>query len=168
MKIKIKYFDDIMPKLMPIQEGDWVDLRVVSAINMMNSVHEIDAGTRLSKKYSWNDENKLYYLRGDVIICRLGVAMELPDGYKARIYARSSTFKNKGLILTNSVGCIDNSFKGESDEWMVVMYATRNGYIEQYERLVQFEITKSNPITFEEVVTLEGQCRGGFGTTGQK
>ena len=167
MNVKIKYFDEGMPKLAPIKKGDWMDLRVVSAINMMNTIHEIDAGQRLSKKYSWNSENRLYYLRGDVIICRLGVAMQLPEGYKARIYPRSSTFAKKGLILTNSVGCIDNSYSGDGDEWIVIMYATRSGYLEQYERLVQFELAKINEFTLDEVTVLDNENRDGYGSTGQ-
>lgn len=48
----------------------------------------------------------------------LGVAMKLPDGYEAHLLPRSSTFKNYGIIMANSMGIIDNSYCGDDDEWM--------------------------------------------------
>jgi dUTP pyrophosphatase len=41
-----------------------------------------------------------------------GIKMEFPEGYYAHIYARSSLVKS-GFILTNSVGIIDNDYRGE-------------------------------------------------------
>ncbi len=37
--------------------------------------------------------------------------MELPEGYEAHIVPRGSTFKNFGIIETNSMGIIDESYK---------------------------------------------------------
>lgn len=166
-QIKIRYLDGQMPRLSQIQEGDWIDLRVCSASVVLNTEYEVKAGFELSRHNNWNSRNKIYYQNGDVVVCRLGVSMELPEGYKAKIYPRSSTFKTHGLLLSNSVGCIDSSFNGEGDEWIVVFYATRSGSIERYERLAQFDIVKSNDIQLKEVKSLGNDNRGGFGTTGK-
>ena len=41
---------------------------------------------------------------------RLGVGMILPEGYEAHVAPRSSTYKNFGIIQTNSIGVIDHSY----------------------------------------------------------
>lgn len=45
----------------------------------------------------------------------LGVSIELPEGYMALMMPRSSTFKKYGIIQTNSIGLIDESYKGDND-----------------------------------------------------
>ena len=40
--------------------------------------------------------------------------MKLPDGYEAHVVPRSSTFKNFGLIQTNSCGIIDETYEDRS------------------------------------------------------
>ena len=56
----------------------------------------------------------------------LGVAMELPAGYEAHIAPRSSTFKNYGILQTNGVGVVDQSYCGDGDQWHMPAYATRD------------------------------------------
>lgn len=167
MDIYIKYLDSQMPKLKPYTNADWVDLRVCSAVAVLNAEYEIKAGFELSQHNNWNSRNKLYFRKGDVVVCRFGISMKLPKGKKAKIYPRSSTFKNTGLMLSNSVGCIDQSYSGNDDEWIGVFYATRDGSIEKYERVAQFDIVDSPDANFIEVSELNGENRGGFGTTGK-
>lgn len=54
----------------------------------------------------------------------LGFAMELPKGKIAKLYPRSSTFKTWGIIQTNSLGIIDESFKGDDDIWHMPVQCT--------------------------------------------
>lgn len=97
----------------------------------------------------------------------LGVAMQLPRGYDALIFPRSSTFKNWGLLLTNSVGYIDNSYCGPGDIWKASFYATRDVEIPAGTRLCQFRLIPCQPqIDFIEVNNLtQNENRGGFGST---
>lgn len=44
-----------------------------------------------------------------------GVSMKLPDGYEAIVAPRSSTFKRYGILQTNGIGVIDNSYCGNDD-----------------------------------------------------
>ena len=74
--IKIKYFTDIEP-LKAIKQGDLIDLRAAEDVEM-----------------------KAF----DFKLIPLGVAMKLPKGNMARVYPRSSTFKNYKIILANSTG----------------------------------------------------------------
>ncbi|MBO6148576.1 MAG: dUTP diphosphatase [Lachnospiraceae bacterium] len=142
MKIKIKYFSD---KISPLEyiggKSDWIDLR--------------SAEDAVLKK-------------GEFRLIRLGVGMELPKGYEAHVVPRSSTFKNWGLLQTNSYGVIDESYCGENDEWMVPVYATRDTEIHINDRICQFRIMEHQPaIEFEKVEALSGPDRGGFGSTGK-
>lgn len=138
-KIKIKYFTDI-DKIAPITNGDWIDLRCAEDV-------------------------KLY--KGESALIPLGVAMKLPDGYEANIVPRSSTFKHYGIVQTNSFGVIDNSYSGDNDQWFLPVYATRNTEIKKNDRICQFRLNKIQPpVEFEQVESLDGVDRGGFGSTG--
>ena len=139
--IKIKYFTDKIEKLCYIAgNSDWIDLRVAEDVVMK---------------------------KGEFRLIRLGVAMELPQGYEAHVVPRSSTYKNFGLIQTNHMGVIDESYKGDADEWKWPAMAMRDTEGHVGDRLCQFRIMKHQPqINFLEVDSLENEDRGGFGTSG--
>lgn len=93
--------------------------------------------------------------------------MELPEGYEAYVVPRSSTFKNFGIIQTNHCGVIDESYKGDNDQWFFPAYALRDTKIKMNDRICQFRIQKKMPeIDFIEVKTLGNKDRGGHGSTG--
>ena len=107
--------------------------------------------------------------KGEFKLIPLGIAMELPKGYEAHVVPRSSTFKNFGLIMTNSVGIIDNSYCGDGDMWHFPAYAVRDTEIHVNDRICQFRIVKNQPtIVFDEVQHLDETDRGGFGSTGKQ
>lgn len=139
--IKIKYHTDIEP-LKAISTGDLIDLRAAETVDLT---------------------------RGEFKLISLGISMELPPGYMAKVYPRSSTYKNFGIILANSVGCIDESYCGDNDVWKFPAIALRDTHIEKGDRIAQFEIVKKQPpITFEVVDHLDNKDRGGIGSTGKK
>lgn len=145
MKIKIKYLHDDLIKLENIEnKSDWIDLRCASKEDIIMKA-------------------------GEFKLIPLGVAMELPKGYEAHVVPRSSTFKNFGIIQTNSQGIIDNSYKGDNDFWFFPAYALRDTIIKFNDRICQFRIEKKQPdIKFEEVKFLGNDNRGGYGSTGIK
>ena len=105
---------------------------------------------------------------GEFRLIPLGVAMELPQGYEAHLVPRSSTFKNYGILQTNSMGVVDCSYCGDNDQWRMPVYATRDVTIEKNARICQFRIMANQPkLRFEKVARLEGADRGGFGSTGK-
>lgn len=97
----------------------------------------------------------------------LGFAMELPEGYEAHILPRSSTFKNFGIIQTNSMGIIDNSYKGDEDYWFFPAVAFRDTKIEKGDRICQFRIVETmDKVFFKVVEQLDNENREGFGSSG--
>lgn len=140
--IDIVYHNPNMPKLEKIDKGDWIDLRA-------------SVGGAFKK--------------GDFALIDLGVSMRLPDGYEAHIAPRSSTFKNWGIIQTNSFGVIDNSYSGTNDIWKMPCYFTRDTVIEPNDRICQFRIVKKMElVSFTEVTELDSTDRGGFGSSGKR
>lgn len=151
-EIKIKYFDDELERLHYIDgKSDWIDLRAAEDTVIQE---------------------------GEFKLIPLGVAMQLPEGYEAHVAPRSSTFKNYGLIMTNSVGVVDASYCGSNDQWFMPVYCLQgkeiiNGrratMVHKNDRICQFRIMKNQPqIQFEEVKELPGKNRGGHGSTGVK
>lgn len=137
--IKVKYLRDIQ-KIEKFNVGDWIDLRAAEDVKM-----EV----------------------GEYKMIPLGVAMELPQGYEALVAPRSSTFKKLGIMLANSIGIIDESYKGDNDEWNFLAFAVRDTVIHKNERICQFRIIRHQPfIHLMEVETLGNADRGGIGSTG--
>ena len=76
-EIKVKYFHDDMEELCYVAgKSDWIDLRAAVEVTLK---------------------------AGEFRLIPLGVAIALPKGYEAHIAPRSSTFKNYGILKTNSV-----------------------------------------------------------------
>ena len=150
MKIKIKYFDNAK-ELNIIEKGNWCDL------------------------YANKD---MFIPEGEKMMIPLGVAMQLPEGYEAHVVPRSSTFKTWGIIQTNHIGIIDNSYCGENDQWFYPAYCLepKNFIDNQYgtlirkgDKIAQFRIIEVQPKKKKKKVELLGnKDRGGFGSTGSK
>jgi len=133
---------------------------------------EIDKLEYIDGKSDWIDlrsaENKVLK-KGEFALINLGVSMSLPDGYELIIAPRSSTFKNFGILQTNSIGVIDETYCGDDDQWRFPALAMRDTEIHVNDRICQFRIQKHQPkIIFEEVQGLSGEARGGFGSTGKQ
>lgn len=100
-------------------------------------------------------------------IISLGISMELPEGYYAQVVPRSSTCKNFGVIMANSMGIIENSYCGDNDIWGFPAVAIRQTVIPKGTRICQFRLVKqSETVEFEQVESLGNADRGGFGSTG--
>ena len=123
--IKIKYLSSEIDKIVKKDNGDWIDLRAAETVEMK---------------------------AGEFKLIKLGVAMQLPNGYEAHMVPRSSTFKSWGIIQTNHQAVIDESYCGDNDEWRYPAYALRDTVINVNDRICQFRIVEKQPeINFEEV-----------------
>ena len=139
-KIKIKYFTDKIDKIIKLDIGDWIDLRAAERVELKS---------------------------GEFKLISLGIGMKLPKGYEANVVSRSSTFKNFGVIQTNSYGVIDESYCGDNDCWFFPAYALRDTTIDINDRICQFRINKKQPeVEFIEVEIMCDNDRGGHGSTG--
>ena len=165
VEIKIKYHDKDIPKITKISKGDWIDL--------------------------FSAEN-IFIERNTFKLISLGISVQLPKGYEAHVLPRSSTFKNWGIIMTNSMGIIDESYCGEDDIWKFPAYSLCNNRInteelykltgEDYrlepvkygsiickgDKICQFRIMPKQNIIITEVDHLTNPSRGGFGSTGKR
>ena len=118
--------------------------------------------------YACSDE-KISFEPGETKLIKTGIAMEVPTGYAALIYARSGLASKKGLAPANKVGVVDSDYRGE------IMVALHNHSdevreIENGERIAQIVIAPYIKAIFEEVDNLDETKRGhnGFGSTGKK
>lgn len=141
--IKIKYHSNEIDKLQYIDgKSDWIDLRSAEHVVLK---------------------------QGEFKLINLGVSMQLPEGYEAIIAPRSSTFKNFGVIQTNHIGVVDETYCGNEDIWRMPVLAMRDTEIQVNDRICQFRIQKHQPqIVFEETDDLGNENRGGIGSTGIK
>ena len=142
-QIKIIYHNQNIDRIVNIEnKSDWYDLRAAETVEMR---------------------------AGDYKLISLGVSMKLPEGYEAHVTPRSSTFKNFGVLQTNSFGIIDNSYSGTNDIWRFPALAMRDTVIHEGDRICQFRIMKKQPqIEFIEVNELDEMDRGGIGSTGTR
>lgn len=147
----IRYADPEFPTLQINENGDWIDIKC-------------------AKDYSIK--------KGEKALIDLGVAMKLPEGYEAHLVPRSGTFKKYGLIQTNSIGIIDNSYSGNNDIWKMPVYALdKDIEILKGERLCQFRLMPTmsslmhgNRLFKASIIivdNLDSSDRGGFGSTGR-
>ena len=147
MKLKIKYFNNAK-KLEKISKGNWIDV------------------------YANED---VFVLKNHSKTIPLGFALELPKGWEGHLAPRSSTFKTWGIIQTNSVGVVDDTYIGDNDEWSMPVYCLEakkysdgafGTWIRKGDKIGQFRIMEVMPdIEFEEVEELNNPNSSGFGTT---
>ncbi len=140
--IRIQYLNDEIKRLEYIEgKSDWIDLRAAEEVTMK---------------------------KGEFRLIPLGVAMQLPAGYEAHIVPRSSTYKNFGIIQTNHMGVVDESYAGPDDWWYMPAYALRDTTIHAGDRICQFRIMEHQPeLLFETAARLDAPDRGGIGSTGK-
>lgn len=132
--------------------------------------NEIDRLTYIDGKSDWIDLRSAEHVilkKGEFRLIGLGVSMQLPAGYEAVIVPRSSTYKNFGIIQTNHMGVVDETYCGDNDVWKMPALAVRDTEIHVNDRICQFRIQKHQPqIFFEETDILGNEDRGGIGSTG--
>ncbi|MFR4998036.1 MAG: dUTP diphosphatase, partial [Clostridium paraputrificum] len=137
MKIRIKYFEE-STKLKKIAKGNWIDVYA----------------------------NKDVFVKvNERAMIPLGFALELPRGWEAHLAPRSSTFKTWGIIQTNSVGVVDDTYIGDNDQWHMPVYCLegkntesidgeeiKGTWIRKGDKIAQFRIMEVMPeIEFDEV-----------------
>lgn len=153
LNMRIKYFDGAT-KLTKIAKGNWIDV------------------------YANKD---VFVKEGERAMIPLGFALELPKGWEGHLAPRSSTFKTWGVIQTNAVGVVDDTYIGDNDQWHMPVFCLqgkdteilneveeKGTWIRKGDKIGQFRVIEVMPeIEFEEVESFGNQDRGGFGSTGR-
>lgn len=176
MKIKIKEVTSgCMPEI--IKVGDCIDLMTSEEYTFKCPIIKQSVLPRNNKVIVKTNNVEFNYALLD-----LGVVIELPKGFEAKVYPRSSTFKKWGILLANSVGIIDNSYCGPNDIWKFPALATRSVTIPKGTPIAQFKIQLSQKATIWQklrwlfspkielvkVDELHNEDRGGLGTGSDK
>lgn len=182
MKIKIK---ETVPGCMPeiIKVGDWIDLCTAEEYTLKcphaKMLHK-------QKKKEKKEGEAIIERSRDVMfnysLLDLGVVIEMPKGYEGILLPRSSTFKKWGILQSNSMGVVDNDYKGPNDVWKLPVVATRNITIPKGTPIAQFRIQLSQKATIWQklrwlfsskielvrVSEINNEDRGGLGTGSDK
>jgi len=140
-KIYIKYHNKNLEGTIEQKEGSaWIDLRAAETVEMKAGEHRIIS---------------------------LGISVLLPDGMEAWLAPRSSTYKNFGILITNSPGVIEREYCGEDDVWGVSALAMRDTVIHEGDRICHFRVmNQMGDVDLIAVDKMSDQSRGGFGSTG--
>lgn len=158
------------------EKGDWIDLTLAETVTLKcPQAHKMHIRNKNKQEVPTERTRDVVF---DIKLLPLGVAMEIPEGYEAHLLPRSGSFKKYGIIQTNSMGIIDNSYSGDNDEWKLPILATRNVTIPKGHRIAQFRIIPSQKATvwqkikwllsspkikFTKVETLNNTDRKGIG-----
>lgn len=162
-----------MPEIITV--GDWIDLKLAEDVTLKGPFAKA-----LRKKIKDGEVIERYRnVVFDSCIAKLGVCMQLPEGFEAIIVPRSSTYRKFGILQSNSLGVIDHTYCSDKDEWGMPMVATKAITIPKGTRIAQFRIQLSQKATMwqkikwlfsssvkiEKVNSLSNPERGGFGST---
>lgn len=98
-----------------------------------------------------------------------GLKVAIPNGYEIQVRSRSGLAIKKGLIIANSVGCVDSDFRGGICV-LVLNCSNEDIIIPKGERIAQFILSSVEQISWKSVEVLSETERGegGFGHTGTK
>lgn len=112
--------------------------------------------------------NKVHLHSFQRIVCMLGFATEIPDGYYAQVVSRSGLALWNGIIVINTPGTIDSGYR---NEWtaIIVNISTEIITLNIGDRICQIIFRKLVDVEFEEVKELNDSERGlnGLGSTGR-
>lgn len=162
IQVPVHFTTDLIT-IQPQANGNWIDVMNAEDVSLMTTRPPF-GGFKIS----------------------LGFSMKIPKGYEAHLAPRSSTYQRYGLIQTNGIGIVDESYSGTKDIWMLPvcqLQAPKVNEIPRGTRIAQFRFVASmekemftapNPATYynEPTIafmirdTLDGPDRGGFGSTG--
>ena len=112
--------------------------------------------SEICKKGKWFKKTRFYRYH-------TGIALELPPGWTALAFPRSSIVKT-GAILGNSVGVIDSDYRGE----ITFCFKGKCPPYKPGDRIGQLVIVPVPGVVLEEAVELSETARGsgGYGSTG--
>lgn len=117
--------------------------------------------------YSSNDQD-IIIKPGEVGKIDTDLKVEIPEGYFAAIYPRSSTGVKRQLMLANSTGIIDSDYRGEI-KLFFYNFGNKEQVIKKNERLAQIIIQKYEKVEVKKVDELcqSDRGEGGIGSTGK-
>lgn len=113
----------------------------------------------------------IYPQRGQekAYLIHTGIALDIPKGYHAEVYLRSSAGKDTKFRLANGTGIIDNDYTGE----IMLLVENIGPYVvrlNEGDRIAQLMLVKDVVFDLEEVEEITKDTKrgdNGFGSTGK-
>lgn len=161
-----------------IDKGDWVDVKLSEDVKLKGPYSKV-----LRRKTKDGEVIERYRdVVFDSTIASLGICVEVPKGYECIVVPRSSTFKKWGVMQSNSLGVIDQTYSSDEDVWGMPIVALRATTIPKGTRIAQFRVQLSQKATMwqkikwlftssikiRQVASLDNEKRGGFGSTDEQ
>ena len=113
---------------LPAKHGNMWDLAASKKYKL--DIPRIESGSTVNHEITYES-----------VLVSTGIAMTLPKYYGAKIYPRSSLFKNHGVIMANHVGIIEADYAGT---WLLNLIKLtdkcEHPFIPAGFRLAQFEV----------------------------
>lgn len=143
-------------------------IKLIEDGKMPSKVNSSDAGfdcyvRAIEPIYTEGKKIKVKYIK-----YKLGFAMEMPEGWAALLFQRSSIFRYD-LILSNCVGVIDSGYR---DELCVIFRPTKNKKTKIYEigervcQLIPYKLPEVE-LSLVEELNMTTNRGGGLGSTGK-
>lgn len=136
-------------------------------VRLRDNAHIPTKGSNKAAGYDLYACDGTYIMPGQTRLIPTGLAIQPPEGFCAKIYARSGLATKKGLRPANCVGICDEDYTGE---YMVALHndSPEMQIVEDGERIAQLKFEEYYTVDFEEVDFLDETERGsgGFGSTG--
>lgn len=140
---------------------------IAKFVKLREGAHVPTQGSDKAAGYDLYASDGTYIMPGQTRLIPTGLAIQPPEGFCAKIYARSGLATKRGLRPANCVGVCDEDYTGE---YMVALHndSPEMQTIEAGERIAQLIFEKYYSVEFKEVDSLDKTERGsgGFGSTG--
>lgn len=136
-------------------------------VKLKDNAHIPTKGSDKAAGYDLYACDGTYICPGQTKLIPTGLSIQPPEGYCAKIYARSGLASKRGLRPANCVGICDEDYTGE---YMVALHNDSNEIqtITDGERIAQLVFEPYYSVDFVTVDVLDKTERGagGFGSTG--
>ena len=106
--------------------------------------------------------------RGGRVLVPTGIAVAIPDGWVGLVVPRSGLALRHGVALANTPGVIDSGYRGELQAVVINLDPTDDYQVRRGDRIAQLLVQRVEHVSWNPVVQLRGEDRGGgFGHSGR-
>jgi len=125
--------------------------------------HAGDAGLDLRARI-----DALVPARGGRVLMPTGIAVAIPDGWVGFVVPRSGLALRHGVALANTPGVIDSGYRGELQAVVINLDPESDYHVRRGDRVAQLVVQRVERVSWNVVVELGGEDRGGgFGHSGR-
>lgn len=106
--------------------------------------------------------------RGGRALVPTGIAVAIPEGWVGLVVPRSGLALRHGVALANTPGVIDSGYRGELQAVVINLDPETDYHVRRGDRVAQLLVQRVERVSWNVVVELGGEDRGGgFGHSGR-